>query len=89
MVWFRNTDPKDELGGSPPAPWTSIFIFASCATSGSGLDGNQAMAKPAYSALVQHVSSGSGVVYVPTRKHARLTALDLLTFAASDGAPKR
>jgi len=49
----------------------------------------QAMAKPAYSALVQHVSSGSGVVYVPTRKHARLTALDLLTFAASDGAPKR
>lgn len=50
----------------------------------------QAMAKPAYASLVQHVAEGdAGVVFVPTRKHARLTALDLLTFAAADGMPKR
>lgn len=50
----------------------------------------QAMAKPAYASLVQHVAEGAaGVLFVPTRKHARLTALDLLTFAAADGLPKR
>ena len=52
----------------------------------------QAMAKPTYSALVAHTATNDAakaVVFVPTRKHARLTALDLLTFAASDGAPRR
>eukprot|EP00854_Cymbomonas_tetramitiformis_P003845 gene3845-4801_t len=50
----------------------------------------QAMAKPTYSSLVAHGrSSDPCLVFVPTRKHARLTALDLLTFAASEGAPKR
>jgi len=51
----------------------------------------QAMAKPTYSALVKHAgeSGDPAIVFVPTRKHARLAALDLLTFAASDGQPRR
>ena len=50
----------------------------------------QAMTKPTYNALVQHTSgSKPAVVFVPTRKHARLLALDVLTFAAANGEPQR
>eukprot|EP00959_Pyramimonas_sp_CCMP1952_P213893 4475482-Pyramimonas_sp.AAC.2 len=50
------------------------------------------MAKPAYSALLAHACANGAdpaMVFVPTRKHARLTALDLLTYAAADGQPRR
>ncbi len=50
----------------------------------------QAMARPAYSALCSHARDGRpALVFVPTRKHARATALDLLTFAAADGEPTK
>lgn len=50
----------------------------------------QAMAKPAYNAICTHTAgSKPALVFVPTRKHARLTALDLLTFAASNGQPQQ
>jgi pre-mRNA-splicing helicase BRR2 len=46
------------------------------------------MSKPCYSALRQHAGSKQpAIVFVPTRKHARTTALDLLTYAAADGEP--
>lgn len=46
----------------------------------------QAMARPTYSAVVNHARSGApAIVFVPTRKHARMMALDLLTHAAADG----
>lgn len=58
-----------------------------------------AMARPTYSAIVKHAGSGSGggkpspplpsIVFVATRRHARLAALDLLTSAAADGEPTR
>ena len=48
----------------------------------------QAMARPAYSAVSQHARDGKpAIVFVPTRKHARMTALDLLTQAAAEGTP--
>ena len=31
----------------------------------------------------------SSIVFVPTRKHARLTAMDILGYASADGLPKR
>lgn len=61
-----------------------------------------AMARPTYSAIVKHAASGKGggkgaasspplpsIVFVATRRHARLAALDLLTSAAADGEPSR
>ena len=49
----------------------------------------QAMARPVYSAICQHAADGEpSIVFVPTRKHAKLASLDLLTFAAADGKPK-
>ncbi len=49
----------------------------------------QAMARPTFTAITTHAKSPTGptpaIVFVPTRKHARLTALDLLTFAAANG----
>lgn len=46
------------------------------------------MARPCYSALGNYAKDGKpAIVFVPTRKHARMTALDLLTHAAADGAP--
>ncbi|CAI7778033.1 unnamed protein product [Closterium sp. NIES-53] len=46
----------------------------------------QAMTKPAYTAIMNHTarSSKPTLLFVPTRKHARLTALDLCAFAAGD-----
>ncbi|CAL5322251.1 unnamed protein product [Camellia sinensis] len=42
----------------------------------------QAMIKPTYTAIVQHVKNGKpAIVFVPTRKHAQLTAVDLMTYS--------
>lgn len=50
----------------------------------------QAMAKPAYYAVSRHAASGApAIVFVPTRKHARMAALDLLTYAAAEGNPTK
>jgi len=53
----------------------------------------QAMTRPAYQAVCRHTQAGAQnqnvIVFVPTRRHARMTALDLLTLAASDGHPTR
>lgn len=50
----------------------------------------EAMARPAYHALTRHVPDGSpAIIFVPTRKHARLAALDVLTQAAADGDPTK
>lgn len=50
----------------------------------------QAMARPVYSAICQHAADGEpSIVFVPTRKHAKLASLDLLTFAAADGKPQK
>lgn len=35
------------------------------------------------------LQGNSSIVFVPTRKHARLTAMDFLAFAAADGEVKR
>ncbi|KAF8063039.1 BRR2A [Scenedesmus sp. PABB004] len=50
----------------------------------------QAMMRPCYSAITHHAAGGKpAIVFVPTRKHVRLTALDLLTSAAADGQQHR
>ena len=50
----------------------------------------QAMLRPAYAAIGQHARDGQpAIVFVPTRKHAKMAALDLLTHAAADGAPHK
>lgn len=49
----------------------------------------QAMARPVYSAVTTHADDQPAIVYVPTRKHAKLAALDLLTFASAEGTPMR
>eukprot|EP01018_Ginkgo_biloba_P013775 Gb_27895 [translate_table: standard] len=49
----------------------------------------QAMTKPTYTAIVQHAKGGKpALVFVPTRKHARLTALDLVTYSNADGGER-
>ncbi|KAL2643968.1 hypothetical protein R1flu_011555 [Riccia fluitans] len=49
----------------------------------------QAMTKPTYTAIVQHAKGGKpALVFVPTRKHARLTALDLVTYSTPDGGDR-
>ncbi|KAL3734464.1 hypothetical protein ACJRO7_023766 [Eucalyptus globulus] len=46
----------------------------------------QAMTKPTYTAIVQHAKNGKpALVFVPTRKHVRLTAVDLMTYSGADG----
>ncbi len=50
------------------------------------------MAKPAYSAVLKLAGvlrRRAALLFVPNRKQARLTAIDMLTFAAADGQPNR
>lgn len=45
----------------------------------------QAMTKPTYTAILQNAKNGApAVVFVPTRKHARMTAADLMTYSSVD-----
>eukprot|EP00850_Spirogloea_muscicola_P007775 SM000040S14787 [mRNA] locus=s40:365737:377479:+ [translate_table: standard] len=48
----------------------------------------QAMSKPTYTAIKQHTGKGAkpALVFVPTRKHARLAALDLATYTAVESS---
>ncbi|XP_042508721.1 DExH-box ATP-dependent RNA helicase DExH12-like [Macadamia integrifolia] len=49
----------------------------------------QSMSKPTYTAIVQHAKNGKpALVFVPTRKHARLTAVDLMTYSGVDSGEK-
>ncbi|XP_068647248.1 DExH-box ATP-dependent RNA helicase DExH12-like [Aristolochia californica] len=49
----------------------------------------QAMVKPTYTAIVQHAKIDKpALVFVPTRKHARLTALDLVTYSSVDSGER-
>ncbi|KAJ0084925.1 hypothetical protein Patl1_29453 [Pistacia atlantica] len=46
----------------------------------------QAMTKPTCTAIVQHAKNGKPVlVFVPSRKYVRLTAVDLMTYSRMDG----
>jgi len=47
------------------------------------------MAKPTYNAILKHSPRKPVIVFVPSRKQTRLTAIDLLTYAASDSQPDR
>ncbi|CAD7700973.1 unnamed protein product, partial [Ostreobium quekettii] len=50
----------------------------------------QAMSRPCYSNIIMYGGEDKpAIVYVPTRKHARLTTLDLLMYAAADGQPSQ
>jgi len=43
-----------------------------------------AMAKPTYHAIIRHSPKKPVIVFVPSRKQTRLTAIDVLTFCAAD-----
>ena len=55
-----------------------------------------AMGKPLYyladippaPAIVNHADDKPAIVFVPSAKQAQLTAIDLLTYATADGAPR-
>lgn len=47
------------------------------------------MAKPTYHAIVKYAPKKPVIVFVPSRKQSRLTAINLLTFCAAEGQPSR
>jgi len=47
------------------------------------------MAKPTYNSILKHSPRKPVIVFVPSRKQTRLTAIDLLTYAAADSQPDR
>ncbi|UXI15487.1 Somatostatin receptor type 1 [Sarcoptes scabiei] len=48
-----------------------------------------AMSKPAYQTILARSPTSSVIIFVPSRRQSRLTAIDLLTFAAADAQPGR
>ena len=48
-----------------------------------------AMMKPVYHSICKYSSKLPAIVFVPSRKQTRLTAVDLLTFCAADLQPQR
>uniref|UniRef100_A0AAR2JZQ8 U5 small nuclear ribonucleoprotein 200 kDa helicase n=1 Tax=Pygocentrus nattereri TaxID=42514 RepID=A0AAR2JZQ8_PYGNA len=47
------------------------------------------MAKPVYHAIMKHSPSKPALVFVPSRRQTRLSAIDILTFCAADVVPQR
>lgn len=47
-----------------------------------------AMAKPIYSAITKHSPGKPVIVFVPSRKQAQLSAIDLLSYASASGNPQ-
>lgn len=45
----------------------------------------QAMARPCYSALTNHAQDKPAIIFVPSRRHARQTAVDIWAYASADG----
>ena len=45
----------------------------------------QSMARPCYSALINHGQDKPAIIFVPSKKHARQTAVDLWAYASADG----
>ena len=48
-----------------------------------------AMMKPIYNAICKYSPKQPVIVFVPSRKQTRLTAVDLLTYCAADAQPQR
>jgi pre-mRNA-splicing helicase BRR2 len=44
-----------------------------------------AMAKPVYHAIVRHFDGKSAIVFVPSKRQAQLTAIDIITYAEAQG----
>ncbi|XP_076951911.1 DExH-box ATP-dependent RNA helicase DExH12-like [Bidens hawaiensis] len=45
----------------------------------------QSLSKPTYNAIIQHTKNKEpAIVFVPTRKHTRLTAVDLMTYSIAE-----
>lgn len=42
------------------------------------------MAKPTYQAILRHSPRKPVIIFVPSRKQTRLTAIDILTFSAAE-----
>ncbi|XP_014247747.1 putative U5 small nuclear ribonucleoprotein 200 kDa helicase [Cimex lectularius] len=48
-----------------------------------------AMSKPVYNAILRHSARKPVIIFVPSRRQARLTAIDLLTYTAAEGNPSK
>lgn len=48
-----------------------------------------AMSKPVYNSIVKHSPNKPVIVFVPSRKQAQLTAIDILSFSNASGASNR
>lgn len=48
-----------------------------------------AMAKPTYLAITQYAEDKPAIVFVPSRKQCRLTAVDIITYCIGDDTPTR
>jgi activating signal cointegrator complex subunit 3 len=46
------------------------------------------MNKPCYAAIKQHAPDKPSLIFVASRRQTRLTAFDLISYAASEGNPK-
>ena len=47
------------------------------------------MSKPAYTAISALSGDKGAIVFVPSRKQAQMTAIDMLTFVSASVRPKR
>lgn len=64
-----------------------------CRVQGFNITHNQsrllAMVKPVYQAINRHSVSKPAIVYVPSRKQTRLTAIDIITYTLAEKHPAR
>jgi pre-mRNA-splicing helicase BRR2 len=82
--WIGVSD-KSLFNFSPKVrPWPLEIYFQSFDQSNFA-SRLMSMAKPVYNAVTRHIDGKSAIVYVPSRRQAQLTAIDLMTYHDSQG----
>jgi pre-mRNA-splicing helicase BRR2 len=76
---------KSLFNFSPKARPFPLEIYFQSFEQGNFASRLMAMAKPVYNAVERHINGKSAIVYVPSKRQAQLTAIDLMTYSENQG----
>ena len=82
---WMGVSPKNLFNFSPKVRPVPLEIFMQSFEGNSFSGRLLAMGKPAYNAIMRHSQNKPVIVYVPSRKQAQLTAIDLMTHSETKG----
>jgi pre-mRNA-splicing helicase BRR2 len=82
---WMGVPPKNVFNFSPKTRTLPLEIYFQSFEHNNYSGRLMAMAKPVYNAVARHFDGKSALVYVPSKRQAQLTAIDLMTYSESQG----